>query len=405
VPEVSVIIPCYNHGHYLADALDSVLAQTYTDWEAIVVDDGSTDNSAIVARGYVTQNVRVRYIHQPNAGLSAARNAGIDVARGEYLAFLDADDSWEAEFLATTVRQLHKRHDLSGVYTRALFTDARGALLPMEGGMALDTAATRRRLLRGGATPVHAFLVRTQVVRDAGQFDTSLTSAEDWDLWLRIAGDGDMAGIPEPLVRYRLVAGSMSTDVERMHRNRIVVLTKHYGSPEGRPDIWALEKRQAYAWAYQAAAVQYITQGQPGEGWARLLQSASIWPEILLQPETHYELACWDQPRGYRGQAESLDLARNASLLLAGLERLFAQGGNTLQDVRRAAFGQAYLALAMLADQAGRWGLARAHLVRAVRWEPQLLWQPVTARRLARLVAGRRLVTLLRALGRGAAPS
>lgn len=97
MPEVSVIIPCYNHGHYLPHAVNSVLAQTFTDWEAIIVDDGSTDNTREVAAQFTDE--RVRYVHQENRGLSGARNTGIRAAQGAYLAFLDADDEWEPRFL------------------------------------------------------------------------------------------------------------------------------------------------------------------------------------------------------------------------------------------------------------------------------------------------------------------
>ncbi len=398
---VSVIIPCYNHGRYLPDALDSVLAQTHTDWEAIVVDDGSTDDTQSVAQGYVERDTRVQYVYQPNAGLSAARNAGIGVARGDYLAFLDADDSWEPAFLEATLSAIKAQPDLAGVYCGTMFVDEKGEPLRRGGNQTLDGAGTRARLLRGGFFPVHAVLVRARAVGEVKLFDTALTSLEDWDLWLRITAQGDLAGVPERLARYRLVAGSMSTDVERMHRNRIAVLAKQFGPPEGPPPDWLQEKREAYAWAYQAAAVQYITQGQPDEGWQNLARAAAIWPAILLQPETHYELACWDQPRGYRGQAETLDLERNVPLVLAGLEQLFVEGGEDLQHVRSGAFGQAYLAFAMLADQAGRWGLARGYLLRAVGHDPRLLAQPGVVRRLAKLMAGQRLVAALRS-GRAA---
>lgn len=117
---------------------------------------------------------------------------------------------------------------------------------------------------------------------------------------------------------------------------------------------------------------------------------------MLAAPETHYELACWDQPRGYRGQASSLDLEHNAALVRRGLDGLFAEGGAALASVRAAAYGQAHLALAMLADQAGRWGLARRRLVRALRYDPRVAMQPTVPRRLLKLCVGRRAVRILR---------
>ncbi|MEM4724269.1 MAG: glycosyltransferase family A protein, partial [Candidatus Hadarchaeum sp.] len=110
---VSVIIPCYNHGHYLPCAVNSVMAQTFADWEAIIVDDGSTDNTREVAAQFTDS--RVRYIYQDNRGLAAARNTGIRAAQGEYLAFLDADDEWEPTFLEACVAALSQQPALAAV--------------------------------------------------------------------------------------------------------------------------------------------------------------------------------------------------------------------------------------------------------------------------------------------------
>lgn len=109
--QVSVIIPCYNHAQYLSDAVNSVLAQTYSDWEAIIVDDGTTDSTREVAVGFT--DPRTRYLYQENQGLSAARNTGICAARGEYLVFLGADDEWESAFLERCVSVLQVNHEHS----------------------------------------------------------------------------------------------------------------------------------------------------------------------------------------------------------------------------------------------------------------------------------------------------
>lgn len=396
VPLISVIIPCYNHGHYLPDALQSVLAQTLADWEAIVVDDGSSDNTAEVARRYAARDGRIRYLHQENRGLSGARNSGIRAAQGQFLAFLDADDAWEPQFLETCADALRAHPAWAGVYTLTLFVDEAGRPLPRSGGEALQGAALRARLLRGGFFPVHAALVRVEAVRAAGLFDAALTSVEDWDLWLSLTARHEMGGLPQALARYRVYPGSMSTHAERMHRNRMAVLAKHFGPPEGDPANWPEEKRRAYAYAHRAAALGYIAQGQAAEGWALLAEGARLWPGLLAELDTHYELACWDQPRGYRGQASLLDLDRNAALLLTGLRDLFTRGDAALAPYRRAALGQARLALAMLADQAGRWGLARRHLLRALAAHPRLLADGAVLRRLAKLLLGRRLVSHLR---------
>jgi len=396
-PIVSVIIPCYNHGHYLPCAVNSVLAQTFTDWEAIIVDDGSTDNTREVAAQFT--DPRIRYIYQENRGLAAARNTGIRAAQGKYLAFLDADDEWEPRFLEICTRTLAGQSTAAAVVTLTRFIDENGAVLPKTGGQVFSASEVRGRLLEGGFFPVHAVLVRAEAVHAAGLFDTGLQGqgTEDWDLWLRItANGGAMLSIPQPLARYRVYSGSMSTHAGRMHANRMAVLARHFGPPTGDPKTWPEEKRRAYAFAYRSAALGYIMQGDGDEGWRYLQRGAETDPIILRRLDTFYELALGDQPRGYRGQAQGLDLERNGVELLRGLDALFASAGAEVQALRGVAYGNAYLALAMLADQAGRWSLARGYLRRAIRSHPTFLRDPAILRRLLKLHLGQRVVGSLR---------
>jgi glycosyltransferase involved in cell wall biosynthesis len=401
MPEVSVIIPCYNHGHYLGHALHSVLAQIYTDWEAIVVDDGSTDDTAAVAASIT--DPRIRYIYQEHQGLSAARNTGIGEAQGEYLGFLDADDEWEPEFLARCVGVLQQDDSLGFVYTRAVLVDLQGTYYPQLEGQALAPQEFLQQLEKGGFFPVHAVLVRREVLAAIGRFDTDLTSVEDWDLWLRISKHYRVRSIDEPLARYRVYPGSMSTHVACMHANRIAVLTKQFGPPEEDMAGWPIEKRRAYAFAYRTTAISYITQREADEGWGYLLQAAETYPGILTSLDTFYELACGDQPRGLRGQAALLDLEANGAEMLRRLGALFAAASRGSQGVRGAAYGNAYLALAMLSDQAGDWAGARRYLLRAIRTCPRLSATRGVVRRLLKLCLGKRVVRAVRSLRWGRA--
>lgn len=394
--EVSVIIPTYNHAHYLPQAIQSVLAQTYPHWELIVVDDGSTDSTAEVVGCFA--DGRIRCIHQPNQGLASARNTGIHAAQGAYFAFLDADDQWKPQFLQTCVEALGADDRVAGVYCRCYFVDQVGVVLPQIGGAVVADNAFRRRLLEGGFFPPHAALVRAEVVRKVGLFDTHLegSGTEDWDLWLRTSEGHVMRGLAEPLALYRVYPDSMSTNVARMQANRMAVLTKRFGSPDGNPATWSKDKRRAYAFAHRAAALGYIQQSQPDEGWRFLVQAVSVWPNLLERLDTFYELACGDQPRGYRGLAGLLDIESNGAEMLKRLDSLFAEAGPTLEPMRRRAYGNTYLALGMLSDQAGRWGAARRYLFRAVRANPHLVASFGVARRLLKLCAGQRLAGLVR---------
>ncbi|MBN2391115.1 MAG: glycosyltransferase family 2 protein [Anaerolineae bacterium] len=391
---VSVVIPCYNHAHYVCFAIESILAQTFGNWEAIIVDDGSTDDTPAVVAQFT--DPRVRYIRQENQGLSAARNTGIGASQGKYLAFLDADDEVRPRFLECCVAALAQDDTLGGVFTLAQFIDPQGMELPQVGGQAVSAVDFRGRLMEGGFFPPCAVLVRADLVRAVGLFDTQLTSLEDWDLWLRLSKDYPMQGIPEALARYRVYPGSMSTNVERMHTNRVAVLTKYLGSLDDSPDSRSDEKRRAYGFAYRCTAIDYIQQGNWDAGWRFLEQALSIWPDLLERLDTFYELACGDQPRGYRGRAEMLDIERNAAEVLKWLESLFAAGDPRFIFLRRTAYSNAYLALGMLSDQAGRWTAARRYLFRAVRGNLRLLNSATIVRRLLKLCIGYRVFKTLR---------
>jgi hypothetical protein len=387
MPEVSVIIPCYNHALYLPFAIESVLAQSFTEWEAILVDDGSTDDTRAVAAGFT--DPRIRYVYQENRGLPTARNTGIHAAQGRYLAFLDADDEWEPTFLWVCQDALAAMDTSVAVVTLTRYIDEDGAVLPRSGGAVLQSDQFRDRLLEGGFFPVHAVLVRADAVRQVGLFDETLTSLEDWDLWLRITSSGGlMACIPQPLARYRQTPGSMSSNVCRMHANRMAVLAKHFGAPAADPATWAHEKRQAYACAYRSASLAHLQQHDPDAAWRWLGEAARTWPPILARLDTFYELALGDQPRGYRGDARGVDPAASGADMLLRLEALFTNAPAGIQAMRHAALGNAYLALGMLTDQAGSRRAACGYLIRAVNADPHLLRSTAVARRLLKLCVG-----------------
>lgn len=120
-PMVTVVVPCYNHAKYLAECLDSVLAQTYSNWEVIIVNDGSVDNSVEVASAYCDKDVRIRLINQPNAGPSAARNRGVSAGCGQYIAFLDADNKLAPQYLELGVDYLNTHPTCTLYHTKLNF--------------------------------------------------------------------------------------------------------------------------------------------------------------------------------------------------------------------------------------------------------------------------------------------
>jgi len=385
-PLVSIIIPCYNQARYLPLAIRSVLVQSRPDWEIVLVNDGSTDDTATVAAQFT--DTRIHYIYQTNQGLSAARNTGIRATQGRYLAFLDSDDEWEPEFLEKCVQTLELNPNLAGVYTRNIFIDQEGQVLPHIGGEMVALAAFRNRTLEGGYFPPNAVLVATTVVREMGLFDVTLTSEEDWDLWLRISERYAMQSIAQPLARYRSYTGSMSTNAARMHSNRIAVLTKYFGPPTGEPQIWSAEKRRAYGFAFRNTCIGFLQQAQVDEAWQYLAVGVSFWPDLLRRLDTAYELACGDKPWGYRGRIDPQQLQESGADMIRRLAQMLDRDDLHLRPLRRVALGNGYWALGMLADQNGQRQIARSYLRAAWKTNPQLGMQYPIMRRLIKVSIG-----------------
>jgi GT2 family glycosyltransferase len=228
--KVSVIIPCFNQARYLKRAVESVFAQTHTDIEVIVVNDGSTDETGTVAARFLSHPA-FRYIAQVNRGLAAARNAGLRVATGEYLSFLDADDYLHPEKVASQATVLDDNPAIGFVYCDIVSVDEAGEPLPEQYSVAEARAALVgnifSNLVRGGFFPPHTVLVRRKALADVGEFDVGLGGHADYDLWMRLAGAGHEAYfVDRKLAYYRRHPESMSGDASHMAESRKAALAK-----------------------------------------------------------------------------------------------------------------------------------------------------------------------------------
>jgi glycosyltransferase involved in cell wall biosynthesis len=219
-PLVSVVIPCYNQGRYLADAIDSVLAQTYRNHEIIVVDDGSHDETAEVAARYTG----VRYVRQDNAGLGAARNSGLRISRGDYLVFLDADDRLLPEALQIGVNGLHVNPDCAFISGHYRYLTADGSFWRQHARPPVE-ADRFRELLRKNYIGMHATVMyRRQALESVGGFDPKLRSCEDYELYFRVVRGHRVATHDHVVAEYRLHGESLSMNAKRMLDTAIEVL-------------------------------------------------------------------------------------------------------------------------------------------------------------------------------------
>jgi glycosyltransferase involved in cell wall biosynthesis len=250
-PDVSVVIPAYNTSQYIAASIESVLAQTYTSYEVIVVNDGSPDTPAM-ERALAPFRDRIVYLVQENGGISAARNAALSVARGRYIALLDSDDAWEPDYLAVQVAALEADPSLAVVYPNALFVGDH----PHAGRTYMDLCpssgpVTFQALLTQRCQVFISALIRRTAIERVGGFDPELRSVEDFDLWLRMLAAGERIGYHDRvLVRFLKRPGSLSADPVWMAEYVVIVLDKLANGPTALvlppADRHALEGRRAY---------------------------------------------------------------------------------------------------------------------------------------------------------------
>jgi glycosyltransferase involved in cell wall biosynthesis len=226
-PAVSVVIPVYNAARYVGEALDSLQTQTFKDYEVIVVNDGSDDREELESV-LKSHPLPLTYISQENKGVSAARNRGVTIARGEFYVQLDADDQLMPDYLEVQLGILKDNPDVSLVYPNAtIIGDGAKARLEFMDVSPSEGDVTFESLVRQKCVVMTCVTARMSAIRDAGMFDESIRSCEDFDLWLRIVQNGGrIIYHRRPLVLYRRHEGSLSSDRVWMLRNLVGVFEK-----------------------------------------------------------------------------------------------------------------------------------------------------------------------------------
>lgn len=253
-PKVSVLMPTYNRAHLLCTAVQSVLDQTYHDFELLIVDDGSEDDtrSRISAFG----DRRIRYLHQAHRGISAALNRGLRAARGRYVARLDSDDTWVSTMLETQVPVLDA--GIAGVvYARARGMDQAGRSLDDYRGLPLRYAGrSLESLLYGDMTCNITIVARRDCLQRAGPYDETLSVNEDWHMWLRVARHCQFHFTDQILAQYRYhdgnVTGESSPELSAHLDGRSEVLDRFYALPNLPKSALAMKPlayRNAYLWS------------------------------------------------------------------------------------------------------------------------------------------------------------
>ncbi|MCB0207883.1 MAG: glycosyltransferase [Anaerolineae bacterium] len=370
MPKVSIVTPNYNHAQYVGDAIRSVLAQDYQDFEMLVIDDGSTDNSREVVTQFTDD--RIKYIWQKNQGLSAARNTGIKIAKGEMIALLDADDMYETNFLSTLVSILEANPNLDGVYCGYQFVDHLNQPLFQREARSIGPDQLYTYLIDGNFLVPESMLAYRYCYHAVGPYDETLRACEDWDIWLKITHKYQIGGTNRILTRHRVLPGSMSTDPIRMLNNRLTVITKHFGPEPSQITTDTSRQGHIYAQAYLATAIEYLQYQDLNQAYDCLYKAVVLSPDLLKNPGTFYELGFGDQPKGSRGNFATLNLSRNASILIDMLDKLFKDShlAPTLQEQKREIYGTMYLVLGILSHRKQDFSKARSYLLKSIMLNP-----------------------------------
>jgi glycosyltransferase involved in cell wall biosynthesis len=279
MPTISVVIPAYNAERTILETIASVQQQTFTDFEMILINDGSTDQTLELVQSI--EDERLKIFSYENGGLCVARNRGISHASGEFIAFLDADDLWTSDKLERQIAALQQSPEAGVAYSWTYFMDEQGKTffpgvpLFFDGNVQANLLANN--FLASGSNP----LIRRQAIESVGEFDPTCSGCADWDYWLRLSACWSFVVVPNHQIFYRQSSSSMSSKVQAMEEAGIRVVEKTFRvlSAELQP-----LKNQSLAWIYQYSAQQYLQHSNNNpEGVNQAGQK--LWKAIILHPK------------------------------------------------------------------------------------------------------------------------
>ena len=277
-PLVTVIIPTYNHAHFLREALTSLCAQTYTDWDAVVVNNYSIDDTVAVVESFADPRIRLENFHN-NGVIAASRNRGISLAWGEYLAFLDSDDIWYPEKLARCMVCFENDIGLVSHGLHWFGEQERDVFCGPQRQATFDALLDQGNCITPSAT-----MARKDLVESVGCFseDPKIVTSEDYHLWIKLAQAGvKMHFINELLGEYRVHSGSQSSSVLR-HMNSVLCVINEFSPNE---DSCNLETRmrvkRRYGVAYYGAGRAMQRNGQISQSWQLLFRSITYSPFFI----------------------------------------------------------------------------------------------------------------------------
>lgn len=280
MPKISVIIPAYNSANTILETIASVQQQTFTDFELIVINDGSTDNTLELLE--TIEDNRLKIFSYTNGGLPVARNRGIAHSKGEFISFIDADDLWSKDKLELQSEALLRNPKAGVAYSWTMVIDEKGESF-FPGHLVSHQGDVSKQLLSNNFIASGSnVMLRRSVVESIGEFDPTLKSAEDWDYWLRIALRGNQfVVVPKAQIFYRQSSRAMSSKIEVMEKYNLMVIDRAYRIAP--PELQYLKKEsQAYVYLYMAQ-LSLLHNQQIEQTYQKLSQAFVLFPQIAVR--------------------------------------------------------------------------------------------------------------------------
>ena len=280
MPLVSVIIPVFNGEKTISETIKSVLEQTLSDFELIVINDGSQDSTLDILTNI--HDSRLQVFSYKNAGVSASRNRGFSHSSGEFIAFLDTDDLWTTDKLEAQLKALQEHPQAAVAYSWTDHIDESGQFLSPACHLTVNGDVYARLLTGNFLTNGSNALIRAQALTEIGGFDESLTHAEDWDVWLKLAARYHFVAVPYPQILYRQSTNSASCNVSRMEAASLQVIERAYSQAA---DSLQHLKKETLGFLYKSLIYKAL-EGPPGQ--RKGLKAANLlWRYIINDCSRH----------------------------------------------------------------------------------------------------------------------
>lgn len=291
IPLISIIMPVYNGGKFVRSGIDSVLEQTYAHWELIIVDDGSTDDSAQIIKQ--CRDPRVKYVYQANAGPLAARNHGLECAQGEYVIFLDCDDWWSRDALEVLLAAALK-HPGAIVHGDWAYASSREHVGRVNSSL-IQTPDPLQTLVLRNPFCIHAILTPIKLLRESGGFTRQMPTLEDWELWRNLAmRGGRFAHVPELVAYYYWHSGSRSKDALKRKTERLATLHRFWAREDAPAAVRHL-KGKSFGTAYIDFCVAELSHDDEAAAWQEFDDALRHDPDTATSVDTYYRIAFSDQ--------------------------------------------------------------------------------------------------------------